>query len=161
MNLRGEEMKIKAWRVLFLVLTLAVMIIIFAFSSQSADLSGDLSEGVTRSILPFLEGASPEVVERFNHIIRKCAHAFIYALLGCFAAGFSLTYRDGKRSVLLLAAAGWLFAVLYAGSDELHQMFVPGRGPAISDVLLDSCGAAVGAAAAWLWERCGKNKEKG
>ncbi len=37
-----------------------------------------------------------------------------------------------------------LVCVLYAISDEVHQMFVPGRGPGIKDVLIDSVGATVG-----------------
>ena len=41
-------------------------------------------------------------------------------------------------------------ALLYAASDEIHQRFTPGRRPAVSDVLLDGVGAAVGAAA---WAR--------
>jgi len=37
-----------------------------------------------------------------------------------------------------------LICVGYAISDEIHQIFVPGRGPQIKDVLIDSGGAAVG-----------------
>jgi len=37
-----------------------------------------------------------------------------------------------------------VFCVLYAISDETHQIFVPGRSAQISDVLIDSVGAIVG-----------------
>ena len=37
-----------------------------------------------------------------------------------------------------------LAAFLYACSDEFHQSFVPGRGPAFKDVMIDSTGALVG-----------------
>ena len=37
-----------------------------------------------------------------------------------------------------------LAAAVYAASDEIHQAFVPGRGPAVTDVLLDSAGALCG-----------------
>jgi VanZ family protein len=33
---------------------------------------------------------------------------------------------------------------LYAASDEFHQLFVDGRAGMLSDVLLDTCGVAVG-----------------
>jgi len=33
---------------------------------------------------------------------------------------------------------------VYAATDEFHQLFVPGRSGQVKDVLLDSCGAAVG-----------------
>jgi len=44
------------------------------------------------------------------------------------------------RSVVL--ALG--ICVLFAISDEVHQLFVPGRGGQVSDVLIDSAGASVG-----------------
>ena len=34
--------------------------------------------------------------------------------------------------------------VLYAALDELHQKFVAGRGPALTDVFIDSLGALTG-----------------
>ena len=37
-----------------------------------------------------------------------------------------------------------LICVLYAVSDEVHQIFVPGRGAEVKDVLIDSAGASVG-----------------
>jgi VanZ family protein len=43
-----------------------------------------------------------------------------------------------------------LFAALYAASDEFHQSFVPSRGPAVGDVLLDTEGATAAQLAMWL-----------
>ena len=37
-----------------------------------------------------------------------------------------------------------MVCLLYAASDEIHQAFVPGRGPSVFDVLLDFCGAVTG-----------------
>lgn len=36
-------------------------------------------------------------------------------------------------------------AVLYALSDEMHQLFVPGRDASVWDLLCDSIGAVIGA----------------
>ena len=51
----------------------------------------------------------------------------------------------------------WFIAALYAASDEIHQLFVPGRGGQLSDVILDSAGALAGVAAftvlCWLINR--------
>jgi VanZ family protein len=41
--------------------------------------------------------------------------------------------------------------VLYGASDELHQMFVPGRTAAFDDLLADTIGALVGASLCWAW----------
>ena len=38
----------------------------------------------------------------------------------------------------------FLVCVLYAISDEVHQLFVPGRGAQVKDVFIDSAGAIVG-----------------
>jgi hypothetical protein len=46
----------------------------------------------------------------------------------------------------------WACATGYAATDELHQAFVPGRGPAVLDVLIDALGAAAACAiAARVW----------
>ena len=37
-----------------------------------------------------------------------------------------------------------LVGVTYAASDEFHQSFVPGRGPSIIDVGIDSLGVLTG-----------------
>jgi VanZ family protein len=44
-----------------------------------------------------------------------------------------------------------LLGVLYAGSDEIHQIFVPTRGPSFTDVLIDSIGIALALAGVALW----------
>ena len=51
----------------------------------------------------------------------------------------------------------WFIAALYAASDEIHQLFVPGRSGQLSDVILDSAGTLAGVAAftvlCWLINR--------
>jgi VanZ family protein len=46
----------------------------------------------------------------------------------------------GYRSIVLAL----LICVLYAISDEVHQLFVPGRGGQVKDIIIDSAGATVG-----------------
>ena len=69
----------------------------------------------------------------WDEILRKCAHATEYAILG----------------VLLLRAVeselpAFVLGVAYAASDEVHQHFVRGRHGAVYDVAIDGAGAAVG-----------------
>lgn len=43
--------------------------------------------------------------------------------------------------------AAWLalgLCILYAASDEFHQSFVPGRGPRVMDIGIDTLGSLVG-----------------
>jgi len=37
-----------------------------------------------------------------------------------------------------------LICILYASSDEMHQIFVPSRGAQVNDVIIDTAGACVG-----------------
>ena len=40
--------------------------------------------------------------------------------------------------------ASLIIGVIYASTDEIHQAFIPGRGPQITDVMLDSLGVLTG-----------------
>ena len=39
-----------------------------------------------------------------------------------------------------------IFCMLYAATDEFHQLFVPGRGAQVRDVVIDTCGSLIGTA---------------
>jgi VanZ family protein len=69
--------------------------------------------------------------------LRKLAHAAEYAVLGAL-----LARATGRPR------AAFALAVLYAISDELHQLAVPGRRGAPLDVAIDAAGAFTGIA---LW----------
>lgn len=74
----------------------------------------------------------------------KGIHFVEYAVLGFLtthAAGRTFPTRARGRVVLF----GWMTAVLFGVSDELHQAFVPGRSADVFDLAADSLGAAVGA----------------
>lgn len=60
-----------------------------------------------------------------------------------------------QNKTLYLAA--WIGSAMYAMTDELHQLFVPGRSGRIADVLLDSTGAAVGVCFFLIIQRWKKN----
>jgi len=119
-------------------------------------------ENTSRFIVPFLRWLYPRIswqtIELVHHCVRKTAHAVEYAVLGFFiwrvvhsaAALASRRTAWHYRFSLLLAA-------LYAATDETHQIFVPGRQPAVTDVLLDTCGAALGLAVTWCVLRLRKS----
>lgn len=70
-------------------------------------------------------------------LLKKGAHFTAYGILALLA------YRVcGKWKRPFLTA--FLFAVLYAISDEYHQTFVPGRNGTIIDVFIDAAGAFTG-----------------
>ena len=49
-----------------------------------------------------------------------------------------------SRRNLIIPALSWAFCILYAASDEFHQLFVPGSAGLITDVCIDSAGALLG-----------------
>jgi VanZ family protein len=70
--------------------------------------------------------------------IKKLGHMAGYALLAsAFLHGIN---RFTPGAVL----AAWLFTVLYAVTDEIHQSFVPGRNASVVDVFIDAAGALAG-----------------
>jgi VanZ family protein len=77
----------------------------------------------------------------FNRILRKNAHYFAYLVLGILVIN-ALRISGVKGWRVCVLALG--ICVLYAVSDEVHQLFVPGRGGQVRDVLIDSAGATVG-----------------
>jgi len=74
-------------------------------------------------------------------LVKKGGHALGYGLLALsYLYGLKGTGK-GLASRLLFTA--WLMAVAYSATDEFHQSFIPGRHPMVTDVLIDSIGAAV------------------
>ena len=56
-----------------------------------------------------------------------------------------------RRVGLHTAVKALLIVVAYAISDEVHQMFVPGRTADVHDLTADTIGAVAGTIACWAW----------
>lgn len=141
-------------------LSLAIMVAIYLFSAQSGGESGSLSTAVAQVLARIfvpgfdLMSAHDQLswVNALSWPVRKTAHATEY---GCLAISLVMTCwqvhssRGGMRLALgrRLAYAGlaaFAISILYAASDEAHQLFVDGRAGQFADVLVDASGAAVG-----------------
>jgi len=88
---------------------------------------------------------------RWDYFVKKGGHVLGYGLL-------ALSYWRGlnlERGKKLFA---WQLAVCYAITDEIHQVFVPGRHPSLFDILFfDNLGAMLGLI---LWERIAMGQRK-
>ena len=160
----------KLWIGLSLLLVIVIAAMIFLFSAQPAVESSELSAGLTRWILermvPGFTGMTKAeqagLVKMWGNALRKVAHFAEYAALGGALMAF-IKLRMAPWSRRKAALAAWLGATLYAVTDELHQLFVSGRGPQFEDVCLDSLGALIGvllAAAVFAGVRRFRKKEK-
>lgn len=123
-------------------MALCCMVLIFLLSSQVSTASNSLSLSVTSSIQKVYSMVLPDANFTIsNHDIRKLAHFVVFAVLGfLFANAFIKSNINVYRS---LTYSGVLI-VIYSIGDELQQRFVPGRGPGISDVLIDIVGGFFG-----------------
>ena len=128
-----------------------LMLVIFYFSSKTADVSGESSLGISKAILHLYEsltkihwqqGYRDEILGVLDHIVRKTAHFTEYAIL---ASAFAFHFTVWKKKAWQRISMPILLAGLYAASDEYHQTFIAGRSGQVSDVLLDATGALVGA----------------
>ncbi len=68
----------------------------------------------------------------------KTAHIAAYAILAWFWWRALAPQRQTIWPVLLTA---FILTLLYGISDEIHQLFVPGRHGSVADVLFDASGA--------------------
>ncbi|WP_152656713.1 VanZ family protein [Oceanobacillus sp. CFH 90083] len=122
------------------------MVLIFYLSHQPAAVSNELSSGITEMIVNTLEKLASSFqlnIGELHHIVRKNAHFFAYFILGVLVLnGLRRSGVYGKKGV----GIALLICILYAITDEVHQLFIPGRSGEITDVLIDSAGASVGMA---------------
>ena len=113
-----------------------VCALIFYFSSQTAT-DSSLQSSWLIDWIDKLFG-----VGFTDFVVRKFAHAAEFATLGFFAAvAFGLTLKSAKK-----ACFGIPFSLVYAVSDEVHQIYVPGRACQLRDVFIDLGGILLGTA---------------
>lgn len=141
------------------------MCIIFMFSAQPASESNQLSVGFTTVLVEILGRLLPfnietstinDFVVQLNHLVRKFAHFSVYLVLGTLVSR-ALIKNEFKHRVYLIS---FLICVTYAATDELHQLFVPGRGSQLKDVFIDSSGAFVGITLYKMLRELRKNNKK-
>lgn len=133
------KIKIIPW-----LLVIFWMALIFNLSHQQAYKSNRLSKGATEIIVETIEKVAPNIVvnkRSFNNTLRKNAHLFAYFVLGILVT--NALRSSGVTGYRAMGLAIFI-CVLYAISDETHQLFIPGRGGQVKDVIIDSAGAIVG-----------------
>ena len=130
-------MKRKHRLVLFSILSMLILCFIFGNSLLGKEQSGAKSSLVADLLRPILDPKEKIPEDLFHHFVRKLAHFTEFAALGA-----ALSWRLGMLEKRKFPALVYSFGT--ACLDETIQLFVPDRGPAIRDVVIDTCGAAVG-----------------
>ncbi len=134
------------------------MAVIFYMSAEPASVSTETSSEIIKQIASAVnpkydslsKAEQDSIIESWQHIVRKSAHFLEYVVLGVLSANAVRSLRLKKAFRYAIPP---IFAALYAVSDEVHQIFVPGRSCELKDVAIDTAGGIVGCAVffALMW----------
>ncbi len=157
-------MKKKRLRLLYFIPVILWMAVIFWFSSNNGDISsmqsGKVSYMMASAVdkafrLDMSEAERVGFSEGISYLVRKLAHFTEYLVLGvllyvAIANNFGTPLDSLDRDLRIgkiVKLRYFLPAVIvfgYAGTDELHQYFVPDRCCSFKDVLIDTAGGLTG-----------------
>ena len=126
------------------------MSVIYWFSAQNGEQSGNLSEGLLSWILSWFHIS-------IHTVLRKLAHFSEYLILAVLIANVCAQWGMKGRKMVWIAVCA---SALYAGLDEWHQSFVGGRTPKLMDVGIDSLGALCGALLYVGFDRIWRHKRR-
>lgn len=136
-------MKLK--RVIYTALLVVWMLVIFLFSNQTASKSQSTSDKVASDIVDVVEvvtkndikeSKKESIIKNTRFIVRKTAHFTLYFILGIIVYLLFTSYNIKKPILYSI-----LFCLLYACSDEIHQLFSDGRTAKTMDVFIDTIGS--------------------
>lgn len=141
------------------ILAILWMTVIFVFSAQDKEESSAVSGGISNRImhttgwllhLNIDEEKLAVIALWIERAVRKGAHMTEFAILAVLLYLWIGRWQIARLRRYWIAAG---LTILYACSDEFHQLFVAGRAGLISDVLVDSAGAVLGLALyVWIQE---------
>jgi len=117
-----------------LILVIIWMIFIFMMSAFSATESGSQSYLIAAFVGKLFHIKN---ITLLIFIIRKLAHFTEFLILGILVSNWLKNYN--KKLCLSV-----FICTIYAISDEVHQIFVPGRSCEVRDMLIDVLGAIIG-----------------
>lgn len=136
-------------RFILFILIILMMCVIFKFSSSNGEESTKQSMGLIGKTIGFVaEIINPDITEeekiilyeKYHVPVRKLAHISEYFVLCLLVCMFFSTYNISYTRVIMYS---FILCFLYACSDEIHQLYVPGRSGNIKDVFVDSIGISL------------------
>jgi len=133
-------------KVVKIILIIIWMITVFRFSNQGGTESSSTSAKVTKVIVDVVvndkkEENKVQIANKIEKVVRKFAHYTIYMIGGFLIMNYA-DFTDTTRKQQIIGSLA--FGAFYAGTDEFHQYFVPGRSARLFDVGIDSLGVMTG-----------------
>lgn len=134
---------------LYIIPVIIWMVFIFYMSGKTGQESSGQSGKISLFITNLLEKVrqdSPQEMQKLQDIlelvIRKTAHMTEYAIL--FLLSYLATLKISmSQSRFYNRSIAVLISLLYACSDEMHQLLVPGRSGRMIDVGIDMVGVLI------------------
>jgi VanZ family protein len=127
------------------------MVVIFSASADANSYrhSSTLFEPFIHWLFPHM---SQDRVEMIHHLFRKCGHLTEYAILALLLWRSIRQPEKSRPRPWRWDEAGLALALvlLYAASDEIHQVYVANRTALTTDVVIDTSGGAVGLMLLWV-----------
>lgn len=136
-------------RFLYLIPVVIWMIFIFYMSGKTGQESSGQSGKISLFITNLLEKVRQDPAQEMQNlqdilelVIRKAAHMTEYAIL--FLLSYLATVKISmSQSRFYNRSIAVLISLLYACSDEMHQLLVPGRSGRMIDVGIDMAGVLI------------------
>jgi len=135
---------------------LLCMLAIYLLSAQPASISNDNSKGIVTCVVEttvkltkpgITEPEKWKLIDSINSIAREYMHGVVFLVLGLLVQN-AVTQSGTKGMKAISISLG--ICVIYGITDEIHQLFVPGRAFQISDLVMDSIGSIIGIASVWF-----------
>ncbi len=123
----------KIYKIFSLIAVIAIAVTIFLLSAQNSTESAETSGTVIGFFERFFKS------EISQEVIRTVAHCCEYAGFGFFMCNVFYSFKNKLMPVI-----STITSFAYAVTDEIHQIFVPGRAFQISDLAVDLSGIIIG-----------------
>lgn len=118
-------------------LILCCLVFIWGNSLLPGEISGAISDFFKQILQSLFEQGESGSSGMLGFLVRKMAHFTEFTALGLCLCWLFGMLKKGRLAPFLCGAAA-------ACVDETIQIFVPGRGPSVRDVCIDSCGVLLG-----------------
>lgn len=151
MNINQPLKSVLSW-----LTVLLCMLTIYLLSAQPAKISDGNSMGaVTHAVdttvkltkAKIIESEKLKLVDRINSVAREYMHGVMFLVLGILVQ--NAVTISAPREIKMIAIS-LTVCLIYSITDEIHQLFVPGRAFQLSDLVMDTIGSMIGIAAMWF-----------
>lgn len=149
-----KSKKVEILKCINFIFIILWMILVFSFSKEGGVDSSSTSGNTIRQILILFKKdwdliQLEKTIEMLQPFARKLAHFTLYAVGGFLTYNLNsksekIKKLEQKNKYMNKYTITVLFCMFYAITDEIHQIFVPGRDGRVFDVIIDTFGAIFG-----------------